>query len=51
LIENGTATSEQIEAIWAGLRADIEAAIAFAEDSPLPDPGQVLVDVYTGGLQ
>jgi pyruvate dehydrogenase E1 component alpha subunit len=51
LIENGTATSDQIEAIWAELRADIEAAIAFAEDSPLPDPSQVMVDVYTGALQ
>jgi acetoin:2,6-dichlorophenolindophenol oxidoreductase subunit alpha len=51
LIENGTATAEQIEAIWAELRADIEAAIKFADDSPLPDPSQVMVDVYTGGLQ
>jgi pyruvate dehydrogenase E1 component alpha subunit len=51
LIENGTATSDQIEAIWAELRADIEAAIAFAEESPLPDPAQVMVDVYTGALQ
>ncbi len=51
LIENGTATSEQVEAIWAELRADIGRAIAFAEESPLPDPSQVLVDVYTGGLQ
>jgi acetoin:2,6-dichlorophenolindophenol oxidoreductase subunit alpha len=51
LIENGTATSEQIEAIWAELRADIDTAIKFADDSPLPDPSQVMVDVYTGGLQ
>ena len=51
MIENGTATSAQIEAMWAALRADIDAAITFAEDSPLPDADQVLVDVYTGGLQ
>ena len=51
LIENGTATSEQIESIWAKLRADIEAAIVFADESPLPDPSQILVDVYTGGLR
>ena len=51
LIENGTASAEQIEAVWAQLRADIDTAIAFAEESPLPDPSQVLVDVYTGGLR
>ncbi|MDP9463588.1 MAG: thiamine pyrophosphate-dependent dehydrogenase E1 component subunit alpha [Actinomycetota bacterium] len=51
LIENGTAGKEQIESIWAELRADIDAAIAFAEESPLPDPAQLLVDVYTGGLR
>jgi pyruvate dehydrogenase E1 component alpha subunit len=51
LIENGTASAEQIEAVWAQLRADIDTAIAFADESPLPDPSQVLVDVYTGGLR
>ncbi|MEP7115671.1 MAG: thiamine pyrophosphate-dependent dehydrogenase E1 component subunit alpha, partial [Ilumatobacteraceae bacterium] len=51
LIENGTATSEQIESIWAELRSDIEAAIVFADESPLPDPSQILVDVYTGSLR
>ena len=33
--------------VWAELRADIDDAIQFAEDSPLPDPDQLLVDVYT----
>lgn len=47
LIENGTATREQIDAVWAELRADIETAIEFAENSPIPTPDQVLVDVYT----
>jgi pyruvate dehydrogenase E1 component alpha subunit len=51
LIEAGTATKEQIEAVWAALRADIDTAIAFADDSPLPEPDQLLVDVYTGGLR
>jgi acetoin:2,6-dichlorophenolindophenol oxidoreductase subunit alpha len=51
LIEAGTASSEQIDAVWTELRADIETAIAFADDSPLPDPDQLLVDVYTGGLR
>ena len=47
LIDNGTATRDDIDAIWAELRADIEAAIQFAEDSPVPTPDQLLVDVYT----
>lgn len=47
LIEAGTATREDFDGIWAELRADIEAAIQFAEDSPLPDPEAVLADVYT----
>ncbi len=55
LIEAGTASREDIDAIWAELRADIEAAIEFAEASPLPDPEAVLADVYTvmdsSGLQ
>ena len=47
LIEQGTATRDDIDAVWAELRADIETAIQFAEDSPVPTPDQLLVDVYT----
>ena len=47
LIEAGTATRADIDAIWEELRADIETAIQFAEDSPLPDPEAVLDDVYS----
>jgi TPP-dependent pyruvate/acetoin dehydrogenase alpha subunit len=47
LIEAGTATAADIEAVWANLRADIATAITFAEESPLPEPDQLLVDVYT----
>ena len=49
MVDAGVATRDRIEGIWAELRADIEAAITFAEESPLPDPDQLLVDVYTGG--
>lgn len=48
MIDAGVASRSEIDGIWDGLRADIEAAIAFAEQSPLPDPDQLLVDVYTG---
>ena len=47
LIEIGTMTAEQIEAVWAELRDDIAAAIQFADDSPLPDADQLLTDIYT----
>ena len=47
LVETGTATREDIEAVWAQQRADIESAIEFAENSPLPDPAAVLEDVYS----
>jgi len=47
LIEAGTSSAEEIEAVWADLRDQIADAIQFAEDSPLPTADQVLVDVYT----
>jgi pyruvate dehydrogenase E1 component alpha subunit len=47
LVEHGFATRDAIDDVWAGVRADIEAAIAFAEESPLPTPDQMMVGVYT----
>ena len=47
LIAAGTTTREQFDEVWAELRADIAAAIEFAEASPLPTPDQLLTDVYT----
>jgi TPP-dependent pyruvate/acetoin dehydrogenase alpha subunit len=47
LIDNGTVSRDDIDAVWAELRADIDTAIQFAEDSPVPTPDQLLVDVYT----
>ena len=47
LIEMGTATRDDIDGVWAELRADIDTAIEFAENSPVPTPDQLLVDVYT----
>jgi acetoin:2,6-dichlorophenolindophenol oxidoreductase subunit alpha len=48
MIEIGTIDRAGLDAIWEELRADIETAIQFAEDSPLPTPDQVLTGVYTG---
>ena len=47
MIENGVATRSNFDDIWAELRADIDTAIQFAEDSPYPTPDQITVNVYT----
>ncbi len=47
MVENKVATRERFEEIWTELRSDIDNAIKFAEESPVPAPDQVLVDVYT----
>jgi acetoin:2,6-dichlorophenolindophenol oxidoreductase subunit alpha len=47
MIETGTATRDDIDTVWAELRADIDTAIEFAEASPVPTADQLLVDVYT----
>ena len=41
MIEAGNATRDDFDTVWADLRADIDEAIEFAEDSPLPDPDQI----------
>lgn len=47
MVESGQATAEDFEEVWAQLRADIDTAIAFAEESPLPTADAILADVYT----
>lgn len=47
MIENGVAARANFDDIWAELRADIDTAIQFAEDSPYPTPDQITVNVYT----
>jgi TPP-dependent pyruvate/acetoin dehydrogenase alpha subunit len=48
MLDNGTATSDDFEQIWSEVRATIDEAIAFADESPFPDPDQLLVGVFTG---
>ncbi|WP_419853405.1 thiamine pyrophosphate-dependent dehydrogenase E1 component subunit alpha [Candidatus Poriferisodalis sp.] len=43
----GVLDADGAQAVHDAAEADIEAAIAFAEESPLPDPDSLLVDVYT----
>lgn len=47
----GAASREDLEAVWERTRAEIAEAVAFAEQSPDPDPGALLADVYTSGPQ
>lgn len=47
MIAAGTVTRDELDSTWAELRADITAAIEFAEESPPPDIDQILVDVYS----
>jgi pyruvate dehydrogenase E1 component alpha subunit len=49
LVDAGTVSRAELDDVWTGLRAEIEEAIQFAEESPLPDADQLLVDVYTLG--
>ncbi len=49
LVDVGTATATEIECVWSDIRAQVEAAIIFADESPLPSPDDLLTDVYTQG--
>lgn len=46
----GVLDAAGIAALRAEVEAEIAAAIAFAEGSPVPDPGEVTRDVYEGGI-
>jgi len=41
------ARAEVFEEVWQQTRDEIEAAIKFGEDSPFPDPADILDNVYT----
>ncbi|HIG59312.1 MAG TPA: thiamine pyrophosphate-dependent dehydrogenase E1 component subunit alpha [Gammaproteobacteria bacterium] len=47
LLELGVVTQKSIDAIYAGVNAEIEEAIQFAEDSPFPEAHELLEDVYS----
>jgi pyruvate dehydrogenase E1 component alpha subunit len=42
----GWATRDEIDAIHAGIRKEVEDAVAFAEASPYPDPATLMDGVY-----
>ena len=50
LVKMKVTTKKKIENVYARVNKDIEAGIKFAEDSPFPEPADLLDDVYnTGG--
>ena len=46
LLAEGIVTEEKAQQIRQSIDKELEEAIAFAEQSPLPDPAEVLEDVY-----
>lgn len=45
--ENNFATNEELEAIEEKVKAEIDACVTFAEESPYPDAQELLTDIYT----
>jgi TPP-dependent pyruvate/acetoin dehydrogenase alpha subunit len=46
MVENGWASQAEIDAVQAAIRTEVDEAVAWAEQSPLPDPSTLLDDVY-----
>ena len=47
LLEMGILTQEQIEALIPDIEKEMEDAVEFAEQSPFPDPSELMTDVYS----
>lgn len=47
-VADGTATRAELDDVWRRTRDEIAQAIAYAEASPLPDPADLLLNVYSG---
>ena len=47
VVDAEVASRESLEKVWADTREEIAAAIKFAEESPDPDPADLLDNVYT----
>jgi TPP-dependent pyruvate/acetoin dehydrogenase alpha subunit len=47
LVAESIATPDEVAAIRAEVQAEVDVAIEFAENSPLPDPSELLTSVYT----
>jgi pyruvate dehydrogenase E1 component alpha subunit len=47
ILEKQYATEEEIEAINDKVKAEVDDAVEFAENSPYPDVSEVYKDIYT----
>jgi pyruvate dehydrogenase E1 component alpha subunit len=47
MVNAKVAAPEELEKVWSDTREEIAAAIEFAEQSPDPDPADLLDNVYT----
>jgi TPP-dependent pyruvate/acetoin dehydrogenase alpha subunit len=45
-LDRGLLSAGEVAAIRASVKADLDAAVAFAEQSPFPDPKDLLVDMF-----
>jgi pyruvate dehydrogenase E1 component alpha subunit len=45
-VEEGWAGRDQIDQLYAGIRREVDEAIEWAENSPLPDPSLAFEGVY-----
>ena len=48
MVRLGAMASDGIEAVRAQVAAEVESAVEFAEQSPMPDPDDLVADVYSG---
>jgi pyruvate dehydrogenase E1 component alpha subunit len=46
LADEGIASREELEAVKQSVRQEVEAAVAFAQESPFPGPEQLMRDIY-----
>lgn len=47
ILSNNIATEDEIQAIKDRVKAEVEEAVQFADESPYPDPSELYVDNYT----
>jgi pyruvate dehydrogenase E1 component alpha subunit len=47
LLDMNVLTEQQVAEIKAGIEKELAAAVEYAEQSPLPEPSEILEDVYT----
>ena len=47
LVEKGVATVEQLDALDAEVRQEVEDSVTFTDESPMPDPERAFADLYT----